>query len=188
MTQLKEVNLPVPYNSQRDSGTRQAHRMCFTSTCTSLVQYALPGKLVGPNADDKYLKILNDRYGDTTNSAAQIQCLRDHFGLKTATFRTNLQWSHIDAQLDARKFIPIGILHHGHVSNPTGGGHWLGIRGRKYVNGRLFYIVNDPYGELDLVNGGYGLGNNNGNGLLYSKENLDKRWRVKGTPGWGILY
>ena len=188
---MKDIDLKTRYFSQRDSKTPQAHRMCFSSTCAMLVTQATPGKLAGANDDDFYLKVLNERYGDTTNSAMQIQCLRDAFGIKTATFRTNLDWPDIDRQLEAGKFVPIGILHHGPARAPVGGGHWLGIRGRITKNGKLFYIVNDPYGDLDLVNGGYP-GSTNGNGLHYSKENLDLRWRVrqggKPTGGWGIIY
>ena len=184
---MKDIDLKVPYYSQRDSATRHAHRMCFSSTCAMLVQFAKPGLLKGANGDDQYLANVL-KYGDTTNSAAQVQCLRDVYKIKTATFRTNLTWADIDAQLDKGKFIPIGVLHHGPASAPSGGGHWLGIKGRVTKNGKLFYIVNDPYGEMDLVNGGYNTGNTNGSSLLYSKENLDKRWRVKGTPGWGIVY
>ena len=47
------------------------------------------------------------------------------------------------------------------------------------------YIVNDPNGELDLVNGNYL--SSNGKQLVYSKKNLGPRWKVEGAgSGWFI--
>jgi uncharacterized protein YvpB len=178
---MNDLILPVTYYSQRDSGTKHAYRMCFSSCCAMLVNFIKPGKLQGFNGDDQYLQTVF-KYGDTVNSAAQIQALRD-YGIK-ANFRTNLNWSDIDSQLAKKIPIPIGILHHGPASAPTGGGHWILIIG-KTGDGAKYY-VNDPYGDLDLVNGGYP-GSTNGARLLYSKANLDKRWRVNGTPGWGVI-
>lgn len=184
---MPDTILNAPYYSQRDSATGHAMRMCFSSCCAMLLNFLKPGILKGSNGDDQYLQQVF-AYGDTTNSAAQIQALR-HFGL-TADFRTNLTWADIDAQLAKGKPVPIGILHHGPVSAPTGGGHWILIVGKKPGNTATVnddvYIVNDPYGELDLVNGGYP-GPTNGNHLSYSRKNLDPRWRVNGTGGWGVI-
>jgi hypothetical protein len=47
------------------------------------------------------------------------------------------------------------------------------------------YLVHDPYGELDLKNGGYL--HSDGRARLYSKERLGRRWMVDGpSTGWGI--
>jgi hypothetical protein len=78
--------------------------------------------------------------------------------------------------------VPIGILHHGPVTAPTGGGHWLIIIGRSEDNTK--YVVNDPFGDGDLVNGGYP--SSNGKGLLYSKKNLGPRFMVEG-PNTGYV-
>lgn len=179
---MAEIKLPVGYYSQRDSAVSgQNWRMCFSSSCAMLLNFLKPNVLKGANGDDQYLaQVFN--YGDTTSSAAQIKALA-WFGVK-AQFRTDLNWSDVDAQLAKGIPVPIGILHHGPVSAPTGGGHWILIVGRT-ADGSKYY-VNDPYGDLDLVNGGYP-GPTNGNHLLYSKANLSPRWRVNGTGGWGVI-
>lgn len=54
-------------------------------------------------------------------------------------------------------------------------------------------IVNDPYGDLDLVSGVYG--SRDGAGLQYSRKNFGRRWMVDETnqyacaPGraWAII-
>lgn len=172
--------LKVPYYSQRDSQTGHAMRMCFSSSCAMLLSTLKPGAITGANADDQYLKTVL-RFGDTTIADAQVKALTQ-YGVK-AQFRQNLTWADIDAQLTKGIPVPIGILHHGPVSAPSGGGHWLIIIG-KSSDGQG-YIVHDPFGDLDLINGQYV--SSNGKSLTYSKKNLGPRWMVKGTPGWGII-
>lgn len=187
MSYQKNPLLSVPYYSQRDSNTGHSHRMCFASSCAMLLQSLKPSTLTGANGDDEYLQRVF-QYGDTVHSTAQIQALRS-YGLD-ASFYTNLDWQDIDAQLEKGIPVPIGILHYGDVSYPTGGGHWLIIIGKKSNDTGTAeddqYFVHDPYGELDLVNGGYP-GSTNGQKLLYSRKNLDPRWKVRGTLGWGVI-
>jgi hypothetical protein len=183
----KNPLLSVPYYSQRDSQSGHAWRMCYSSSNAMLLQTLKPGTLKGPNGDDEYLKTVF-KYGDTTSADAQIRALRD-FGIN-AQFRTNLEWADVDAQLEKGIPVPIGILHHGKLGGQLSGGHWFIIIGKKSndtgtVNDDQ-YIVHDPYGELDLINGGYP-GSHNGQKLLYSRKNLTPRWQVNGTRGWGII-
>lgn len=175
------INLNVPYYSQRDSETAHAWRMCFSSSCAMLLSYLKPiGVLTGPNGDDQYLKRVLT-FGDTTIADCQIRALRS-FGVK-AQMRYDLTEQDILDQLKKGKPVPIGILHHGPVSAPTGGGHWILIKG---ITASGDYIVHDPFGELDLLNGGYP-GPTNGANLKYSKKNLIPRWRVNNSGGWGII-
>ncbi len=179
---MSQILLDVPYFSQRDSAiSGQAHRMCYSSVNAMLLKYLKPTALPdGPTADDVYLRRVL-LYGDTTQAFAQVTALQS-YGLKTQ-FRQNLQWSDIDAQLEKGVPVPIGILCWGHISHPRGGGHWILIIGRT-ADGKGYY-VHDPYGELSLISGTYP--NTNGKAKVYSKHNLDQRWRVRGNPGWGII-
>lgn len=155
--------------------------MCYSSVNAMLLKFLRPRALPDVvSADDVYLRRVL-QYGDTTLAHAQIQALKS-YGV-TASFRQNLDWHHIDAHLAQGIPVPIGILHHGPVAAPRGGGHWILIIGRLADGSR--YYVHDPYGDLDLVNGGYL--SSNGKALLYSRRNLGPRWRVGGRPGWGIL-
>lgn len=176
--------LQVKYFPQRDSRTTHAHRMCFSSSCAMMADFLNPKAIdVAEQEDDYYMKNYVFRYGDTTSADAQIKALRD-LGIK-ATFRKNLTQADIEAQIDRGVPVPVGILHHGHVSAPRGGGHWVCIIGYDKANAQ--YIIHDPYGELDLVNGGY-YGSTNGASQRYSYANFNKRWMVEGMgSGWGII-
>lgn len=168
--------LDVPYYSQRDN-KKDPMRTCFSSSCAMLLKYLKPSSISG---DDDYIKVVYT-YGDTTDASVQLKALKD-FGV-SAEFKQDFGWSDIDSQLVRGIPVPIGILHHGSVSNPTGGGHWIVIIGRNEDNTK--YVVNDPFGELDLVNGGYV--STNGKRLLYSKKNLGPRFLVEGPgSGWAI--
>ncbi|MFN7900026.1 MAG: C39 family peptidase [Synechococcaceae cyanobacterium] len=179
--------LAVPYFSQRDSdvsvqGKWQGDRMCFSSSCAMLLEFLKPNTLVGANGDDQYLKKVLT-YGDTTVDSAQIQAL-ESFGVKARKVETG-DFSTIEQQINRGIPVPCGFLHHGHVDAPTGGGHWLCVVG--YTPTHVY--VNDPFGDLDLVNGGYR--DVSGKCLLYSRKNFGRRWMVlnDGTyaPGHGWL-
>lgn len=176
--------LQVKYFPQRDSRTTHAHRMCFSSSCAMMADFLNPKAIdVAEQEDDYYMKNYVFRYGDTTSADAQIKALRD-VGIK-ATFRKNLTQADVEAQIDRGIPVPVGILHHGHVSAPRGGGHWVCIIGYDKANAQ--FIVHDPYGELDLINGGY-YGSTNGASKRYSYANFNKRWMVEGSgSGWGII-
>lgn len=168
--------LPVPYYSQRDNKV-DPMRTCFSSSCAMLLKYIKPNSIAN---DDDYIKVVY-AYGDTTDASVQVKALKD-FGV-SAEFCQDFGWSDIDAQLTRGIPVPIGVLHKGSVQSPTGGGHWLVIIGRNEDNTR--YVVNDPFGEMDLINGGYI--SSNGKQLLYSKKNLGPRFMVEGPgTGWAI--
>ncbi len=181
--------LTVKYFPQRDSATTHAHRMCFSSSCAMALDYIKPSAIkVSEQEDDYYMRNYVFRHGDTTDASAQIAALRD-LGVK-ATFRQNLTEKDIKSQIDKNIPVPVGILHHGHVSSPRGGGHWVCIIG--YDDNTQQWIVHDPYGELDLTNGGY-YGSTNGSSMRYGYKNFNRRWMVEANgayapgKGWGII-
>lgn len=171
--------LRVPYFMQRDSATRHALRMCFSSSCAMLLETLRPGTLVGPNGDDAYLgRVL--RYGDTTDANAQLKALAS-YGVQ-ASFTQSASWVVVQRQIDKGIPVPLGFLHHGPVTNPGGGGHWLCCIG--YTADAL--IVHDPFGDCDLVAGRHV--NNWGARLRYSLQNFGPRWMVEGPgTGWAII-
>jgi lysozyme len=181
--------LKVKYFPQRDSATTHAHRMCFSSSCAMAADYVNPKAIdVAEQEDDYYMKNYVFRHGDTTIAANQIKALAD---LKIkATFRQNLSHDDIISQINKNFPVPAALLIHGYINVPTGGGHWICIIG--YDNNSKQYIVHDPYGELDLVHGGY-YGSTNGANMRYSYEKLRKRFEVDSSGrfapghGWGII-
>lgn len=173
--------LDVPYYLQHDSLTDQGARMCRTSSYAMALKFLKPGALTGSsNADDEYLARVR-LYGDTTETWPQLKAMA-HFGIPSS-YRQNLDWNDLDEQLRAGKPIPIGHVHNGHVSHPTGGGHWIIVIGKKGSS----YLVHDPAGEADLENGGFVRGGS-GKAVLYSRKNLGPRWMKEGPgTGWGVL-
>ena len=172
--------LQVPWYAQMDSADRaQAARMCFSSSCAMLLQYLKPETLKGANGDDQYLKRVQ-QYGDTTDPTAQIRALSS-FGIR-AKFNKVAGFADLEQQINRGVPVPVGFLHRGPVSAPSGGGHWLIVVG--YTKDHL--VVHDPFGEADLVSGAT-LG-----GVArfarYSRRNFGPRWQVEGAnTGWAVI-
>ena len=172
--------LAVPYLAQRDSATRQGDRMCFSSTCAMAAQFLRPGCLSGPNQpDDTYLSIVNN-YGDTTDASAQVRALQ-RLGIEAA-FRQDGGIEDLARLIAGGVPVPVGWLHHGPASAPGGGGHWSLVVGWDPATRQV--IMHDPYGEADLVRGGYvTLELGSGKGQRYSAENWGRRWMAGPVPG-----
>lgn len=180
----RKILLNVPYYTQLDSVTNHSARMCFSSSCAMSAEFLRPGCLGGGrDADDRYMTKHVFKYGDTTNPTAQVRALAD---LKIhAVFRQNLGREDILRQLSKNIPVPVGYLHKGYVANPTGSGHWCVIIGVDLDTKQ--YIVNDPWGDVDLVYGGFP-GSQNGHRVKYSFQNFEPRWMVEGDDtGWGLI-
>jgi len=166
------VLLDVPYQSQLDNASGTGYRECFSSSCAMVAMYY--GKIKN---DDAY-NVVRQKYGDSTDAAAQVQALRE-LGLD-AKFVTNGTTDDVRRLLDRGQPVPVGWLHKGAVTAPTGGGHWSVIVG--YKDGS--WIVNDPNGEANLVPGGYA-DSKDGFNQAYSYKNFNPRWIVEGEgSGW----
>ena len=167
--------LKVPYFSQLDNTSGTGDRECFSSTCAMVA--ALYGKVAG---DDEY-NAIRARFGDTTDAQAQLAALRS-LGLD-ARFVTNAAPGLLEAEILAGRPVPVGWLHHGPVTAPTGGGHWtlcIGFDAKRFV-------MNDPNGEADMVSGGY-VNHTRGAGIAYSRRNWLRRWEADGpSTGWALL-
>jgi len=164
--------LDVPYQSQLDNASGTGYRECFSSSCAMVAMYY--GKIEN---DDAY-NLIRQKYGDSTDAAAQVQALRE-LGLE-ARFVTNGTTGDLRRLIDEGRPVPVGWLHKGPVQAPTGGGHWSVIIGYEDSS----WIVNDPNGEASLVNGGY-TNSKDGSNQKYSYKNWNPRWIVGGEgDGW----
>ena len=131
-------------------------------------------------SDDEYNKV-RAKFGDTTDSQAQLAALRS-LGLQ-ARFVTNAAQGLLDLELRAGRPVAVGWLHHGPYNAPIGGGHWSVVIGFTVEH----WIHNDPNGEADLINGGY-TSNKNGAAVKYSRPRWDRRWMPDGAAtGWALL-
>lgn len=178
---LAKFPLDVPYFYQRDSKTGHGERSCFSSAMAMAIEYLDPEAIDGD--DDDYLRIVL-KYGDTVSSEAQVAAAKS-LGVP-CRFRMDGSQELLEELLDDGVPVPIGILHKGPVSRPTGGGHWITLIGYDEKH----FHVHDPYGELDLVNGGYPkVGPSDGRNQRYSKANLMKRWLIANdSDGWCVAF
>lgn len=174
--------LKVRHMSQMDNGA-EGYRQCFTTSCAMLLEYLQPGTISGFNGDLEYLERV-EQYGDTTDPAAQIKALRS-FGVE-AEFVTNASFKTLEDQIAKGVPVPCGWLHKCHVSSPCGGGHWSVVIGL-LEDGNT--VQNDPYGEANLVQGGYlNTWITAGEAVNYSRKNWGPRWEVEGAgTGWAII-
>lgn len=170
--------LKVPYFPQRDN-SRESWRTCFSSSCAMLLEYLRPGTLPGPKGDDKYIKQVF-KNGDTTDFYVQIRTLA-HFGI-AARFVQDGTIALLKKQIDEGKPVPVGILHKGSASAPTGGGHWLVVNGYDEKG----FVCHDPWGKITHSTGHYS--STNGREVHYSYSLFDSRWTVASDrDGWCII-
>lgn len=167
-----------PFFSQQDNGP-DGWRQCQTSAIAMCLAYL---KVPGIRSDLDYLRVVQ-RYGDTTVHEAHRQALK-HLGVR-ARFRQDLTPGAVMAEIKAGLPVAIGILHHGSAQAPQGGGHYLACYGFT----EDAWIVHDPYGELDLVRGGWSSqAPGSGRAQSYSFRNLNPRFVPQGDDGWGWVF
>ena len=171
--------LDVPYFYQRDSKTGHGERMCFSSSMAMALDYINPDAIEGD--DDWYLNEVF-KFGDSVSSSAQVAAAQS-LGF-AAEFRMDGTEELLLKILDSDTPVPIGILHHGSVDHPTGGGHWICLIGYD----EKYFHVHDPFGELSLVSGGYPkAGPTDGKFQKYTRKNLMKRWLISSDhDGWCV--
>lgn len=144
-----------------------------------LLEAIKPGSLQGANGDDQYLAVVQ-RVGDTTDANAQIQVLA-HFWVTTRLVKT-ADFQLLEQQINHGIPVPSGYIHRGPVERPSGSGHWLIV----YVHTPTHVVVNDPWGEPDLIHGT--TLNAKDMGLRFSRLNYRKRWIVEPIGGGAYRY
>ena len=165
-------SLKVPYEYQLDNKSGQGYRECFSSSCAMVARYW--GRI---GNDDAY-NVIRRKHGDTTNVQAQMATLRE-LGLH-AEFIQDATATDLEEELRKGRPTPVGWLHRGPVSAPSGSGHWSVAIGFTPTH----FIHNDPNGQANLVNGGYS-SNKGGAGVAYSRKNWLPRWLIDGPDsGW----
>lgn len=174
--------LDVPYFYQRDNLSGQGERSCFSSAMAMAMDYLDPDAIEG---DDNWY--LNEvfKFGDTVSVSAQIAAA-ESLGF-SVSFKYDASEQDLVEQLDKGIPVPIGILHKGSIDlGPSGGGHYVCLIG---VDEKYFH-VHDPYGNLDLINGGYPqAGPTDGKNQRYTRKNLMKRWLIANDhDGWAAMF
>jgi hypothetical protein len=174
----------VIYQPQTDSQVPgMADRMCFSSTMTMFANFYRPGILTGKKADDQYLRMLMAAGKSSQDADAHIQQLAK-LGIK-AQFTMKGTWQLLLDETAKGNVVATGWYHNGPASRPTRDhGHWSLVASANTTHA----VHYDPYGDADLVNGGY-LPSKNGAGLSYSRRNWGPRWLADGpASGWAIVF
>ena len=149
-----------------------------------MAQPETPAKPAAPPQGLIQLAVPYLAQNDSTEAPAQLAALAD-LGLR-ARFRSDGRLSDLVAQLQRGLPCPVGWLHKGPVSAPSGGGHWSLVIGWDPATRQL--LMHDPNGEADLVAGGYvSTAIGSGKGLRYSERNWGRRWMIEGPgSGWWV--
>lgn len=171
-----------PFFSQVDpSDGPEGWRQCQTSAIAMALRFL---KVPGIIDDTDYLRIVR-KFGDTTAQEAHRRALA-RLGVR-ARFTKRCTVAQVQAEIKAGLPVVVGVLHHGPVSDPSGGGHYVALHG--FDGGpQPAWHVNDPYGELDLVNGGWvRQGGGAGRDQRYSFRNFNPRWDSGGEQ-WTWLF
>ena len=167
-------NLKVPYEYQLDNKSGTGYRECFSSSC------AMVARFWGRIGNDDAYNVIRRKHGDSTDVHAQLNTLHD-LGLK-ATFIQDATAADLEDEIKGGYPAPVGWLHRGPVSSPSGSGHWSVVIGYTPTH----FLHNDPNGEADLVNGGY-TSSKGGAGVAYSRKNWLPRWLIDGSDsGWFV--
>jgi GH24 family phage-related lysozyme (muramidase) len=164
-----------PYFYQQDNGP-QGWRQCQTSSIAMCLKYF---DVPGINDDKDYFKYV-DKYGDTTARDSHYKALADL--RMSAKFTISADVDDVKKEIDQGRPVVAGILHHGTVDQPTGGGHFVVIFGY----GKDYWLVHDPYGRLDLVAGTWvDTSPAAGKNVHYSFKDFNPRLFVSGgANGW----
>ena len=173
-----------PFCSQVDpSDGPEGWRQCQSSSIAMALRFL---KVPGIADDTDYMKVVR-QFGDTTAQDAHRKALAK---LKVqARFVQNCTVAQAQAEIKAGLPVVAGVLHHGPATAPTGGGHYVTLFG--FDGGaKPTWHVHDPYGELNLVAGGWARqGGGAGRDQRYSFRNFNPRWLPEGpASGWAWLF
>lgn len=152
----------VPFWHQLDNRVNP-HTTCNISCHAMYVKFLRPEMI---NSDDEYLDAFYAKYNDSTVHAYHTELLREKYGIDSV-WRTNMTFDDLYEEAKQRP-LPIGTLHTGSLSWPTGS-HIVLLRG--YSADRKTFYLNNPYGAEP-----YTTDVKTGKCEFRSWKNLNARW------------
>ncbi len=132
------------------------------------------------NDVNEYLKLVNN-YGDPIKKDPNLKAIKE-LGC-SAYFTLSADSDDIKEEIQEGLPFIVSIVPKRHISNPIGRAHFVVITG--YNNDS--WLVQDPFGSLDLINGGWtDKSIHTGQNILYKFEHFNKRLFIGGgATGWG---
>ena len=103
----RDLEVYMPYFSQRDNRTGFGYRECFSSAAAMVAAYYKKVK-----TDDEYIAI-RSKYGDTTSVEANLKALRE-LGL-TVEFRKDGDSDLVELEVESGRPVLVGWLHYGNL-------------------------------------------------------------------------
>lgn len=164
-----------PYYYQQDDAPA-AWRRCQTQSIAMCLRYLdIPG--IETNLD--YFKIV-EKHGNITYQSSHKAALKELNVF--VSFILSVDELDIKEQIDNGMPVVAGVYQRGPVSDLESRGHYVVISGYD----KTHWLVQDPYGELDLINGNWkSTGANIGNNIRYSFEEFNPRcFYGGGANGW----
>jgi hypothetical protein len=168
------------HQDQKDNAS-DGWRECQSSSIAMCLMWMGIGNLTN---DQQYVALV-EKHGDTTERAPHFAAMKD-LGYTKAKWHTTLSIAQCKAEIDAGRPVAVGSLHHGPVSAPSGGGHFVVLTG--YTDSQ--WVVQDPYGSQNLTSGGWASqAMGAGKDQLYSFKNFNPRIFVEGDGScWGWTF
>lgn len=168
------------HQDQKDNDS-DGWRECQSSSIAMCLMWLGIGNLTN---DQQYVTLV-EKHGDTTEREPHFAAMKE-LGYTKAQWHTDLSIAQCKAEIDAGRPVAVGSLHHGPVTAPSGGGHFVVLTG--FTDSA--WVVQDPYGAQDLVNGGWaGQFIGAGKDQLYSFKNFNPRIFVEGDGScWGWTF
>jgi hypothetical protein len=168
------------HQDQKDNAS-DGWRECQSSSIAMCLMWMGIGNLTN---DQQYVALV-EKHGDTTERAPHFAAMKD-LGYTKAKWHTNLTIAQCKAEIDAGRPVAVGSLHHGPVTAPSGGGHFVVLTG--FTDSA--WVVQDPYGSQNLTSGGWASqAMGAGKDQLYSFKNFNPRIFVEGDGScWGWTF
>ena len=160
------------YNEDEIKGWRRSQAFCMAMVLKYL-------DAEGINGVNDYINLLNKR-GSNGSRDAHLQSIRT-LGY-TATFNQSVDPEDIKDNIKRGLPVIASVISKKHISNPKGGAHYVVITGYGYD----YWLVQDPFGELDLIDGGWkDRSAEAGKNIKYNYEHFNRRLFVAGgATGW----
>jgi len=166
-------NFPYLYQGPNDAADWRNSQACCIAMCLKYIDVPVI------NSVNDYLNVVN-KHGSVVSKYVHKAAMND-LGYN-ATFNSSADSTDLKNSIERGLPVAVSLVSKRHVSSPVGGTHFVVVTGYSDKG----WLVQDPFGKLDLVNGGWDdRGADAGRNAIYDFENFERRFCVTGgATGW----